>query len=196
MSEFSGNTKTLSVRCRLAAWVLQLAFPRESNPNFSLEKTPWNNTVVKKNNNCYDDLCRSGELLVIRHSGSLHSYYIDRDNGFLPRHHFLFTEEYPLGVAAAAYDTKHKVCVCLCVSFSLSLCLSVSLSVRLLSAALSASLCGECVFVSVCVCVCVDVCVGLETGHPLWIFCDLSGHSVVSAIWHRYLQLCIYIMFF
>ena len=69
----------------------------------------------------YDVFCRSAELLVIHHSGSLHSYYVDRDNGFLAQHHFSFTAEYPLGVSTAAYDAKHKVglfvfvCVCDCV---------------------------------------------------------------------------------
>ncbi|KAK7115948.1 NBAS subunit of NRZ tethering complex-like [Littorina saxatilis] len=51
----------------------------------------------------------SAELLVIQHSGVLHSYFVDRDNGFLLRHQFLFTDEYPLGIAAATYDPKHKV---------------------------------------------------------------------------------------
>ena len=31
--------------------MLQLAFPRESNPNFPWEKSQWDNTVVKKTKN-------------------------------------------------------------------------------------------------------------------------------------------------
>ncbi|KAK7477823.1 hypothetical protein BaRGS_00030901 [Batillaria attramentaria] len=51
----------------------------------------------------------SAELLVITQSGSLHSYLVDRDSGFSPRHHFFFTDEYPLGISAAAYDPRHKL---------------------------------------------------------------------------------------
>ncbi|XP_076465960.1 NBAS subunit of NRZ tethering complex-like isoform X2 [Babylonia areolata] len=56
-----------------------------------------------------DDKRWSGELLVIHHGGSLHSYLVDRDNGFVARHHFLFTHTFPLGVTAAAYHARHKV---------------------------------------------------------------------------------------
>ena len=44
-----GNAKTPSTHCRLgSATLLQLAFPRESNPNFLWEKSNRDNTVVKK----------------------------------------------------------------------------------------------------------------------------------------------------
>ncbi|XP_025077701.1 neuroblastoma-amplified sequence-like [Pomacea canaliculata] len=51
----------------------------------------------------------SAELLVIHHSGILHSYLVDRDSGFKANHHFLLSDEYPHGVAAAVYDAQHKI---------------------------------------------------------------------------------------
>ena len=50
MSEFGGvygDTKTRSLHRRLGSATLsQMAFPRESNPSFSWEKSEWDNTVV------------------------------------------------------------------------------------------------------------------------------------------------------
>ena len=44
----NGNTKTPSMHHRLdSVTLLQLAFPREGNLSFSLEKSKWDNTVVK-----------------------------------------------------------------------------------------------------------------------------------------------------
>ena len=44
-----GNTTTPNMHTGLGSATLsQLAFPRESNPNFPWEKSPWDNTVVKK----------------------------------------------------------------------------------------------------------------------------------------------------
>ena len=44
-----GNTKTLSTHRRLGSTTLsQLAFPAEGNPNFPWEKSPWDDTVGKK----------------------------------------------------------------------------------------------------------------------------------------------------
>ena len=44
-----GNTKTPSMHSRLGhATLLQLAFPRESNPNFPCEESHWDNTAVKR----------------------------------------------------------------------------------------------------------------------------------------------------
>ena len=41
-----GNTKTPSMHLRLASATLsQLAFPRESNPNFPWEQSQWDNTI-------------------------------------------------------------------------------------------------------------------------------------------------------
>ena len=51
MSEFVdyGNTETPSMHARLGSATLsQLAFPGEGNPNFPLEKSHLENTVVKK----------------------------------------------------------------------------------------------------------------------------------------------------
>ena len=50
MPEFAdyGNTKTPSMHRRLGSATLsQLAFPGKGNPNFSWEKSHWDNTVVK-----------------------------------------------------------------------------------------------------------------------------------------------------
>ena len=46
------------------ARLLQLAFPRESNPNFPWEKPQWDNTVVKKKKNCGS----AGRKMLICHS--------------------------------------------------------------------------------------------------------------------------------
>ena len=44
-----GNTKTPSMHCRLgSATLFELAFPRQSNPNFPWEKFQWDNTAVQK----------------------------------------------------------------------------------------------------------------------------------------------------
>ena len=107
-------------------WVYQWPKPTHSH------------SVQEEGECCSCNICRSGELLVIHHSGSLHSYYIDRDAGFQPRHHFFFTEEYPLGVAAAAYNAKHKVCIFVCITVCLM------------------SYCQH-----ACLCVCVYVCVNV-----------------------------------
>ena len=128
---------------------------------------------------CFCNICRSGELLVIHHSGSLHSYYIDRDAGFQPRHHFFFTEEYPLGVAAAAYNAKHKVCIFVCVSvwcltanqhaYKHKVCICVCVSVWCLTANLHAY-----VFVSMSVSMCL---------------CKLDAHEFSWTYFHTLLCL-------
>ena len=48
------DTKTPSMHRRLGnATLLQVAFPGEDNLNFPWEKSHWDNTVVKSNNNFF-----------------------------------------------------------------------------------------------------------------------------------------------
>ena len=48
-------------------------------------------------------------MLVVNHSGRLKSYLVDRDEGYKKRHHFLFIQQYPLGISSIVYYQSAKI---------------------------------------------------------------------------------------
>ncbi|XP_012940751.1 neuroblastoma-amplified sequence [Aplysia californica] len=51
----------------------------------------------------------SQELLIINHHGSMSSYFVDRDNGFLLRYTFALASQYPRGISSVSYCPRHKI---------------------------------------------------------------------------------------
>ncbi|KAJ8304032.1 hypothetical protein KUTeg_017615 [Tegillarca granosa] len=53
----------------------------------------------------------SSELLVVNFHGSLRSYFVDRDNGFVLNHSFVFNQQYPRGIGAVTYHPETKLLI-------------------------------------------------------------------------------------
>ncbi|KAJ8315923.1 hypothetical protein KUTeg_006524 [Tegillarca granosa] len=53
----------------------------------------------------------SSELLVVNFHGSLRSYFVDRDNGFVLNHSFVFNQQYPRGIGAVTYHPETKILI-------------------------------------------------------------------------------------
>ncbi|XP_060067245.1 NBAS subunit of NRZ tethering complex-like [Ylistrum balloti] len=45
------------------------------------------------------------ELLVVNYHGSLHKYWVGRDEGYEAQHSFLFNQQYPLGISCVEYHS-------------------------------------------------------------------------------------------
>ena len=75
MSEFYGNTETLSMHRRLgSASLSQLAFPAEGNPNFAWEKSHWDNAFVKSKKQRKRDLVRCMRSEHVKYSTTVENY--------------------------------------------------------------------------------------------------------------------------